>query len=60
MTIEAKDVIIKEFEYNKYRSSRSIFRVNCSKGTYIRSLVKDFGEKLNNGAICQSCEEQDW
>ncbi|MEO6632168.1 MAG: tRNA pseudouridine(55) synthase, partial [Mucilaginibacter sp.] len=26
------------------------FRVVCSKGTYIRSLVNDFGKTLNNGA----------
>jgi len=26
------------------------FRVRCSKGTYIRSLVHDFGQKLDNGA----------
>lgn len=26
------------------------FEVKCSKGTYIRSLVHDFGKKLNNGA----------
>ena len=26
------------------------FRVVCSKGTYIRSLVNDFGKALNNGA----------
>jgi tRNA pseudouridine55 synthase len=26
------------------------FRVVCSKGTYIRSLVNDFGKELNNGA----------
>jgi tRNA pseudouridine55 synthase len=26
------------------------FIVKCSKGTYIRSLVNDFGSKLNCGA----------
>ena len=26
------------------------FRVVCSKGTYIRSLARDFGIKLNSGA----------
>ncbi len=26
------------------------FEVKCSKGTYIRSLARDFGRKLNNGA----------
>ncbi len=26
------------------------FEVTCSKGTYIRSLVSDFGKRLNNGS----------
>ena len=26
------------------------FRVRCAKGTYIRSLVNDFGKTLNVGA----------
>jgi len=26
------------------------FRVQCSKGTYIRALAHDFGKALNNGA----------
>jgi tRNA pseudouridine55 synthase len=30
------------------------FRVICSKGTYIRSLVHDFGRSLNNGAYLSS------
>lgn len=25
------------------------FRIKCSKGTYIRSIARDFGEKLNSG-----------
>jgi len=28
--------------------------VNCSKGTYIRSLVDDFGKAINNGAYMSS------
>lgn len=30
------------------------FEVKCSKGTYIRSLVNDFGERLNSGACMTS------
>jgi tRNA pseudouridine55 synthase len=26
------------------------FEVKCTKGTYIRSLAHDFGQKLNSGA----------
>ncbi len=50
VVMEAKDVYIREFEITKINFPEISFRVVCSKGTYIRSLVKDFGEKLENGA----------
>jgi len=30
------------------------FEIACSKGTYIRSLARDFGKALNNGAYLES------
>lgn len=39
---------IKTFEINTDRFPEIDFRVICSKGTYIRSLANDFGEKLNS------------
>ncbi|HYG52364.1 MAG TPA: hypothetical protein VD905_15745, partial [Flavobacteriales bacterium] len=30
------------------------FRVVCSKGTYIRSIAHDFGQKLHSGAYLAS------
>jgi len=50
VVIESRDVFIKEFEITKINMPEISFRVVCSKGTYIRSLVRDFGKKLNNGA----------
>jgi tRNA pseudouridine55 synthase len=50
MQMEAKDVTITEFEITRINLPDVSFRVVCSKGTYIRSLARDFGEKLNNGA----------
>jgi tRNA pseudouridine55 synthase len=50
MQIEAKDVNISKFEITHIKLPEVSFRIVCSKGTYIRSLVRDFGEKLNNGA----------
>ena len=29
----------------------AVFRISCSKGTYIRSIVSDLGKKLNSGAV---------
>lgn len=54
LTMETRDVFIKEFEITNIALPEVFFRVVCSKGTYIRSLVKDFGEKINNGAYLSS------
>jgi tRNA pseudouridine55 synthase len=42
--------VIKEFEIQNINFPEIQFRVLCSKGTYIRTLVNDFGEKLGVGA----------
>lgn len=41
---------ISEFEIDDFRGDEVDFYVNCSKGTYIRTLANDFGEKLGCGA----------
>ena len=43
-------VEIKEFEITQIELPRVDFRVVCSKGTYIRSLARDFGQALGVGA----------
>jgi tRNA pseudouridine55 synthase len=43
-------VTIREFEITGIALPEVNFRVVCSKGTYIRSLIHDFGKVLNNGA----------
>lgn len=48
--LRARAVTISEFEITGIRLPDVDFRVVCSKGTYIRSLVNDFGKTLNNGA----------
>lgn len=51
-TVEVKprEVTITEFEITEIQLPIVKFRVVCSKGTYIRSLVRDFGTALGNGA----------
>ena len=39
----------KEFEITNIQLPNVDFRVQCSKGTYIRSLAYDFGLALNSG-----------
>jgi tRNA pseudouridine55 synthase len=48
--IRPREVTISEFEITEVQLPVIKFRVVCSKGTYIRSLVRDFGATLNNGA----------
>ncbi len=48
--IKSREVTISEFEITDIKLPVVKFRVVCSKGTYIRSLVRDFGAALNNGA----------
>ncbi|MFM7023195.1 MAG: tRNA pseudouridine(55) synthase TruB [Flavobacteriales bacterium] len=48
--IKAREVTISEFEITRIALPEVDFRVVCSKGTYIRSLARDFGESLNSGA----------
>lgn len=50
--IEMKErlVHIEEFKLDYTNFPKIDFEVKCSKGTYIRSLVNDFGKELGNGA----------
>ncbi|MFD2873425.1 tRNA pseudouridine(55) synthase TruB [Mucilaginibacter ximonensis] len=48
--LKLRNVTINEFEITRIELPEVDFRVVCSKGTYIRSLVNDFGKALNNGA----------
>ena len=48
--IKEREVLIHEFIITKYQLPELSFLVKCSKGTYIRSLANDFGEKLECGA----------
>jgi tRNA pseudouridine55 synthase len=51
---EPKEIEIVEFEIAKYEPPFADFRVVCSKGTYVRSLVDDFGQRLGCGATLRS------
>jgi len=44
--LEAREINIKEVELIKYEEKEITFRVECSKGTYIRVLCEDIAEKL--------------
>lgn len=48
--LKSRKVTINKFTLLNIDLPRINFAVSCTKGTYIRSLVNDFGKALNNGA----------
>lgn len=48
--IKHRTVHVSAFEITKIKLPEVHFRIACSKGTYIRSLAHDLGEKLGSGA----------
>lgn len=52
--LKTRKVSINQFEITRIELPEVDFRVVCSKGTYIRSLVHDFGRSLNNAAHLKS------
>ena len=47
---EARLIHIYNFRFTDYREPLGTFRLACTKGTYVRSIAHDLGEKLGCGA----------
>ena len=56
--IKIKRVNIYEFDITKIELPVVFFRIKCSKGTYIRSIARDFGDRLNSGAYLSSLRRE--
>lgn len=54
IVLDKRPIHIKAFEITKIEMPLVYFRIVCSKGTYIRSIASDFGERLNSGAYLDS------
>ncbi len=48
--LRPREVTVSEFEITSIEKPIIGFRIVCSKGTYIRSLARDFGNELGVGA----------
>ncbi len=48
--IASRKTTIHEFEITRIELPEIDFRINCSKGTYIRSIAFDFGKAMNSGS----------
>lgn len=47
--LKSNTIHISHLEFDSSNFPEVKFKVNCSKGTYIRSIAHDFGKKLNSG-----------
>ncbi|GAB3182040.1 tRNA pseudouridine(55) synthase TruB [Telluribacter humicola] len=52
--IKTRQVTISLFEIDTTRFPEVTFRIVCTKGTYIRSIVRDFGKLVESGAYLSS------
>ena len=56
LELKPREVEIREFEITGINLPEISFRIVCSKGTYIRSIARDFGDMLGVGAyLSQLC-----
>ena len=49
--IKEKKITIFRFDITSIKLPNINFNITCTKGTYIRSIARDFGEKLGCGAV---------
>ncbi|MCC6546678.1 tRNA pseudouridine(55) synthase TruB [Candidatus Sumerlaeota bacterium] len=49
--IESREISVSDFEILNYEGDKAEFGVDCSSGTYVRSLVNSLGEAAGCGAI---------
>tara|TARA_Y100000768_G_scaffold387692_1_gene379859 strand:- start:106 stop:801 length:696 start_codon:yes stop_codon:yes gene_type:complete len=52
--IPKREIIISKFELTKINLPEIDFEIDCSKGTYIRSVANDFGKEIKVGAYLKS------
>ncbi|RME16145.1 MAG: tRNA pseudouridine(55) synthase TruB [Bacteroidetes bacterium] len=52
--LKPKPIEIYRFEITNIRLPYVDFMIECSKGTYIRAIARDFGHALNNGAYLEN------
>jgi tRNA pseudouridine55 synthase len=58
IVIKSRGVEIKKFEVDTTNFPELSFSIICSKGTYIRSLVRDFGTACGSGAYMSSLRRE--
>lgn len=51
---EPRPITISRLELTQFDGTDGVIEVDCSSGTYIRTLIHDIGEKLGTGAVMTS------
>ena len=52
--LKERQIKIYNFQIKKYNRPYAEFIIECSKGTYIRSIANDYGKSLKSGALLYS------
>ena len=52
--LDPRAITIHQFDVLTFENDEVHFRIHCSKGTYIRSIARDFGELLGVGGYLKS------
>jgi tRNA pseudouridine55 synthase len=52
--IPAVRIHVDAFEITSFENNEAQFRIACSKGTYIRTLAHDLGQRVESGAYLKS------
>ena len=54
LEIKWREINVYSFDITEIVMPEVKFKISCTKGTYIRSIVRDFGKNLNSGAYLNS------
>ncbi len=54
VTLKTRTLTIHEFKLLNYEWPNASFKISCSTGTYIRSLISDLGQNLKCGAYIET------
>jgi tRNA pseudouridine55 synthase len=52
--IPAVRIVVDDFEIESFEENTAAFRIVCSKGTYIRSLANELGQRAGSGSYLSS------
>ena len=52
--VKSRKTTIYSFDIEKTEEKKAVFKIRCSKGTYIRSIARDFGDLYNTGACLET------